>query len=209
MLRESTQLILACVFELLEYALPHKLFPGKFAALAVCQDPSTTTRLIDELAEEWNLVVTMEAQTEAAQLLHAQCRYVRSQSFRELHCCLEKNNKTLTPEMKSTILAWNPPLQSSSNLENVFADIESAIKRSGRADMGSLANMMAVAVRGLAHRMGTPDSGQPLTLSKDDFRGPEVAGLKNKIWNPTSAAPCNYSALNLFSSLRLYRNCSY
>ena len=182
---------LACVFELLEYALPHKLSPTKFAALAVCKVPATTSRLIEELKEEWSTVLTMEASAEAAQLLHSQCRYVLCQNFRELHCCLEKSNQTLSPDMSSTILAWNPPLQSSSNLENVFADMQSAVRRSGKADGGSLANLMAVAIRGLAHRMDTSDSGQPLMLSSEDFRGAEVAGLKSKMWSPASAAPCN------------------
>ena len=108
-----------------------------------------------------------------------------------MHCCLEKNQNTLSPELKSTILAWHPPLQSSSNLENVFGDIESAIRRSSRADAGSLANMMAVAIRGLTHRMDTEETGQPLVLNQEDFRGPEISGLKNKIWSPASAAPCS------------------
>ena len=184
-LQEATQMMLACVFELLEYTLPHKLSPAKFAALAVAETPSTATRLLEELNEEWNLVLSMEAHHESAQLLHSQCRYVRNQSFRKMHCCLEKNRNTLSPELKSTILAWHPPLQSSSNLENVFGDIESAIRRSSRADAGSLANMMAVAIRGLTHRMDTEETGQPLVLN------PEISGLKNKIWSPASAAPCS------------------
>ena len=190
-LAETVQMALACVFELLEYTLPHKLSPAKFAALAVCTNASRTTQLIEELRNEWNAVLDMESKAEAAHLLHSHCRFVLNQSFRELHCCLEKNNNNLTEEVRSTILAWNPPLQSSSNLENVFADMQSAIQRSGKADGGSLANLMAVAIRGLAHRMDSADSGQPLVLDRQDFGGAEVAGLKTKIWSPASATPCN------------------
>ena len=158
-------MLLACIFELKEYALHHQLAPAKFAALPECVDSQTQQRLLEELRTEWTCVLEMEQTMETAQLLHSHCRHVRNQNFRELMGILEKHNYTYTAEVERTVMAWHPRLQSSSNLETLFSDMESAIRRSGRADAGSISNLMAVAIRGLGHRTkDTEEAGIPLTL---------------------------------------------
>ena len=191
-LKDACQMLLACIFELREYCLHHVLAPAKFAALPVCECLETKQRILQELRNEWTMVLEMEQDLQSAELLHAHCRYVRNQSFRELMGILEKHRYQWTGEVENTILAWYPRLQSSSNLENLFSDMESAIRRSGRSDAGSLSNLMAVAIRGLSHRMqNDPACGVPVVLENDDFQGPEVQALKPKIWTPASAAPCD------------------
>ena len=91
-------MMLACVFELLEYTLPHKLSPAKFAALAVAETPSTATRLLEELNEEWNLVLSMEAHHESAQLLHSQCDTCATRAFEK---CTAAWKKIRTPSPRS------------------------------------------------------------------------------------------------------------
>ena len=189
-LEQACQMLLACIFELQEYALHHQLAPAKFAALPECQSSDTQKRLLEELRTEWSTVLEMEQETQTAELLHSHCRHVRNQNFRELMGILEKHNYTYTAEVERTIMAWHPRLQSSSNLETLFSDMESAIRRSGRADAGSISNSMAVAIRGLGHRTkDTEGAGVPLTLESVDFEGPEVQALKPKIWTPASATP--------------------
>ncbi|CAE7873725.1 unnamed protein product [Symbiodinium necroappetens] len=66
-----------------------------------------------------------------------------------------------------------------------------AVKRSGQSDVGSLANLMAVAIRGLHRRLCIgEDTPTPLSLEKGDWSGAQASFLRPKIFNPTSAAPC-------------------
>ena len=185
-------MLLSAVFELREYALHHRLCPTKAAGLLATEDPSIVKQLMEELREEWELIIKMEMQLETKQLLHTRCLWVGYQQTREVLSCAAKNNYRMTPEMKSLLHAWHPQTQGSANLETIFADLSSAIKISGRSDCGSLANMMAVCIRGLHHRF-TPDheAAEPIQLESSDWEGREIPGLKAKIWCPSSAAPCS------------------
>ena len=193
-LNDACSMLWACIFELREYSLHHVLAPAKFSALPVTQCVETKQRILEELKNEWRMVLEMEKDTQSAELLHTHCRYVLNQSFRELMGILEKHAYKWTQQVEETIMAWYPRLQSSANLESLFSDMESAIRRSGRSDAGSLSNLMAVAIRGLGHRMQNDSAcGVPVVLANEDFQGPEVQALKPKIWTPASAPPCNWT----------------
>ena len=185
-------MLLSAMFELREYALHHRLCPTKAAGLLATQEPAVIATLMQEIQEEWELILKMEKRLETKQLLHSRCLYVGYQQTREVLSCAAKGNYKMTPELWSLLHAWHPQTQGSANLESIFGDLSSAIKRSGRSDCGSLANMMAVAIRGLHHRFSSdPEAGDPIHLESSDWEGREIPGLKAKIWCPSSAAPCN------------------
>ena len=187
-LEESVAMALACTHELLEYSLYHRTAPGKFGALLAADSTETISRLMQELHEEWDMILSMEACKASRELLHQQCRFVLHQNMRELLSCGEQNRWTLNDSLKAMITAWHPSIQSSANLESVFGDLASAVQRSGRADMGSISGLMCVGIRGLQHRMGEdPDCGKPLMLEDADFHGVEIPALKAKMWSPSSA----------------------
>ena len=190
-LSESVTMALACTHELLEYGLYHRTAPGKFGALLAATSTERISELMQELREEWDMILSMEACKESSNLLHQQCRFVLHQSLRELLSCAEQNQWSLNDSLKAMISSWHPTIQSSANLESVFGDLASAVQRSGRADMGSIAGLMCVGIRGLLHRMGEdPDCGRPLMLEDADFHGVEVPALKAKLWSPSSAPNC-------------------
>ena len=190
-LEEAWAMLLSCMFELREYALHHRLCPTKAAALLATDDGRVIKQLMDELQEEWELILKMETQLETKLLLHSKCLYVGYQQTREVLSSLAQSNYNLTPSVRSLLLAWHPQIQSSANLESIFGDLSSAIKRTGRSETASLPNMMAVGVRALHHRFQSEDeAGEPIHLDSGDWEGKEVAGLKAKLWCPSSAAPC-------------------
>ena len=81
-------------------------------------------------------------------------------------------------------------MNASSNIEHRFGEMSYAIKRSGKPDAGSLATLMAVAVRGLQRRVCQDESSAtPLTLQDEDFQGREAHGIKAKLWSPSAALP--------------------
>ena len=192
-------MVLACIHELREYALHHRLVPAKAAALLAGPGPDVTVQLMRECQEEWTTILNMEAGSESRQLLHSKCLFACYQQTRELLTCVEQQRFARTDDLKRLVSAWFPEVQSSANLESIFADLSSAVARSGRTDCGSLANLMAVGVRGLSHRFaGDSETGSPITLESSDWVGKEVPGLKAKIWSPTSATPCNTAATIVF-----------
>ena len=184
-------MLLASYHELHEYSLHHLLPPTIFSALLVCTDPTLEKQILESLKKDWNMVIAMEVRAESSTLLHTKCRFVLWQHFREVMTCLERYGWKLVQPVRDMISSWEPEMQSSANLESIFADLTSAVRRSGRSDCGSLCNLLSVAVRGLQHRL-TDDSStpEPVTLNPEDFDGPEVAALKPKIWNPSAAPPC-------------------
>ena len=165
-------MLLSCMFELREYALHHRLCPTKAAALLATDDGRVIKQLMDELQEEWELILKMETQLETKLLLHSKCLYVGYQQTREVLSSLAQSNYNLTPSVRSLLLAWHPQIQSSANLESIFGDLSSAIKRTGRSETASLPNMMAVGVRALHHRFQSEDeAGEPIHLDSGDWEG--------------------------------------
>ena len=189
-------MLLACVSELLEYALHHRVAPAKFACLLAQPDTATLDRLLSELKFDWELVLSMEAQTETRELLHGRCRWLTYQCVREPMAALEMQQFRMSEDNFNLIKAWHPSVQSSANLESIFGDMQSAVTRSGRSDCGSLPNLMSVGVRSLESRMaGDERAGNPLRLLPSDWQGKEIAALKSKIWMPSSAPACSFSSI--------------
>ena len=181
-------MLLACAFELQEYSLHHKVAPCKFSSLLIATDSGIVNRIMKELQVEWEAVLSMEKSREGSELLHKQCKFVLAQSYRELMTAAEQSQFELTEALKSHISSWFPVMGSSANLESIFGDMESAVKRSGRSDTGSIAGLMCVGIRGLSHRMeNDPEAGRPLKLEASDFDSKEIPALKSKIWAPHAA----------------------
>ena len=191
-LQEALQILLATYFELHEYSLPHLLPPGRFGAILICEDQGVTDALMRECRTEWDMSVNMEATQESGCLLHSRCPFTLWQEVRECMAMMERFQFQAKPKVLMMLESWQPAMQSSANLESIFSDLQSAVKRSGRSDCGSLSNLMAVAIRGLQNRLAeSEECARPLTLESCDWEGREVAALKAKIWSPTSAPPCN------------------
>ena len=102
---------------------------------------------------------------------------------------LERSNFRLTETAKNTISSWFPSFSQSSNLESIFREMEAAVKKGG-APQDSLANLSCVAVRALERRICCGSEGaETLTLGDADWGGKSVRGLKERLWNPSSATP--------------------
>ena len=195
-LEDGLMMLLACTSELLEFQLHHRTPPVKCACILANPDTPTLDRLLNELKLEWQLILGMEAKASSRDLLHGRCRWVTYQAVREPLAALEKHQFTMSEEIHHIIKAWNPSIQSSANLESVFGDMQSAVRRSGRSDCGSLPNLMSVGIRGLENRMAdNPNAGDPLKLEPADWQGKEANALKSKLWLPSSAPACFFSKL--------------
>lgn len=189
---ECLNMYLATCQELLEYFLYLRSCPSKAAALIAPEaDSEMQLRILTEMRAEWRMVLRLEAKQATACELHEICRYVRYQSYRELMTVWEKHEWKLHSEALSLTLAWMPEVAWSSNIESLFKEMTSAVRRSGQSDVGSLPNLMAVAIRGLHRRLCIGDSSpEALKLSKEDWAGAQVPALKTKIFNPASAPTC-------------------
>ena len=87
--------------------------------------------------------------------------------------------------------SWFPEVAWSSNVESLFSEMSAAVKKSGQSDLGSVANLMSVGIRGLTRRICIQeDAPQSLKLDKDDWSGQQVSGLKSKIFTPSSSPAC-------------------
>ncbi|CAE7847116.1 unnamed protein product, partial [Symbiodinium necroappetens] len=94
------------------------------------------------------------------------------------------------------VKAWLPAFGQSSNLENIFRELESAVRKSG-PPQDSLTNLACVAVRSLERRICNEKTVTPATpeLTERDWEGKEIRALKNRIWHPNSAVPCKHIRL--------------
>ena len=202
-LSEALGMYLAAAHELLEYFRYLRSSPSKAAALIA---PASTEeaknikmRILAEMKAEWRMVLLLESSSVNAAELVDHCRYVGFQCYRELMVGWEKHEWKEHPEALSLPKAWFPETAWSSNIESLFKEMTTAVKRSGQSDVGSLPNLMAVAIRGL-HRRWCIGDGTPkaLELEKNDWDGPQTHALKAKIFSPSSAPAC-YSDENVTS----------
>ena len=184
--------LLACLYELGQYRNPLCCAPLCFAALAdhssteydVCQ---MQERVLESLKQEWELVLCMESDAQSAPLLRKLCPHTLWQSYREQMVVLEAEGWTRSKRFLEMCLAYAPPITSSANIEDSFASIQDAVNRSGKSDLGSLANIQAVHLRGCVQKMtGLPHQGRSVALNAADFEGPEIRGLRAKLFQPTS-----------------------
>ncbi|CAE7392444.1 unnamed protein product, partial [Symbiodinium microadriaticum] len=173
--------------ELLEHFLYLRSSPSKAAALIAPESQPETKRLIlSQMKAEWEMILRLEKSPATAAELHEHCRYVSYQCFREVMAGWERHQWKEHPEALSLTLSWFPEVAWSSNIESLFKEMTAAVKRSGQSDVGSLPNLMAVAIRGLHRRLCIgEDTPTPLSLEKGDWCGAQVPALRPKIFNPT------------------------
>ena len=183
-----------CTHELREYMLYLQSFPCKAACLIAENCPAAVQhRLMEEAKQEWLMVQQLESHAQSCKKLHANCLFIGFRCYREVMSSLEKNNWQMSREIENRLAAWFPAFGQSSNLEQVFRDMEHAIKQGG-APQDSLSNMACVAVRAMQRRVcagsGTPST---ITLGDADWSGHVVRGLKERLWNPSAAVPSSLS----------------
>ncbi|CAE7690019.1 unnamed protein product [Symbiodinium sp. CCMP2456] len=187
-LSESVRMYLCASQELLEHFLYLRSSPSKAAALiAPDPDPQIQRLILSQMKAEWEMILRLEQSPAHAAELHEHCKHVCYQCYRELMGGWEKHSWQVHPEAQSLTLSWFPEVAWSSNIESLFKDMTAAVKRSGQSDMGSLPNLMSVAIRGLHRRLCVEEnSPTPLALEKEDWSGAQAPALKPKIFNPTS-----------------------
>ncbi|CAE7583807.1 unnamed protein product [Symbiodinium sp. CCMP2592] len=178
---------LCAALELLEHFLYLRSSPSKAAALIAPESEPEIKRLIlSQMKAEWEMVLRLEKSSATAAELHEHCRHVCYQCYRELMAAWEKHGWKEHPDCLSLTLSWYPEIAWSANIESLFKEMTTAVKRSGQSDVGSLSNLMAVAIRGLHRRLCIgDDTAAPLSLVKEDWCGPQAPALKPKIFNPT------------------------
>eukprot|EP00439_Symbiodinium_sp_Y106_P034447 s5537_g4.t1 len=178
----------------MQYSLYLRSSPHCAAALVStkeAEDGETKQSILKRMEAEWQVVLSMESKQASALVLATSCYHTRYQHYRETMGCLEMHNFKMTPESKEMVSAWNPSFCQSAALESMFGEMTHAVKQAGRADCGSLPNLHAVSVRSLFRRVCKQEgSPKALELSKDDWVGPQAAGIKPKVFSPTSAPTC-------------------
>ena len=189
-LKEQLHAYLTCTHELREYMLYLQSYPNRLACLCAPSCPESLQEAVLAGAKrEWAIVQQLESGAESLKVLNTHCLHVKFQCYRELMCVLERENFRFTDLVQTTISSWFPSFSQSSNLESIFREMEAAVKKGG-APQDSLANLSCVAVRALERRICCgPESAQTLTLGDSDWHGKSVRGLKERLWNPSSAIP--------------------
>lgn len=193
-LPECLKMFLSMAHELMQYALYLRSSPANSAGLLSSKaDDGAKSAILESMSREWKLVLSMEARPQARTLLHQHCGYVLYQQYREILGSFERFGFRLTRDGMDLLQAWFPEVPWSANLESIFGEMQHAIRRSGRPDVGSLPNLMTVAIRGLERRVfvNPDESPKPLKLASDDWVGKQTDALKPKMFSPTSAQPCN------------------
>ena len=148
-------------------------------------------KVLSSMRSEWQTVFAHgKQQLQRTVLLKDRCKFTDFQNFREIHTMMEQSEYAVTDAARSLLESWHPPFAWSANLESVFADVQSAIKRTCSSEQTSMQSMMSLAVRSLDRRVCTDDaSPTPMTLEPNDFLGKQTANLKQKIWCPESCSP--------------------
>ncbi|CAE7835788.1 unnamed protein product [Symbiodinium necroappetens] len=187
-------MFLAVVHELEQHHLYLRTAPWKAACLiAPADDPETKARVLKELEAEWTMVVSLEAHPASAAELQQHCGFTVFQNYREVMTVCEKHGWKEHDEVASIMRCWFPEVAWSSNVESLFSEMSAAVKKSGQSDLGSVANLMSVGIRGLTRRICIQeDAPQSLKLDKDDWSGQQVSGLKSKIFTPSSSPACRH-----------------
>ena len=183
---------LAAVYELLQYAL--LLQSSHYQAAALLATSCTKVNLeqlqeeiMNKMKREWQMVLRMEASSGTNTLLSKHCSYTRWQVYRETMTFAEMDNFELTERLQRFLSAWHPTVQGSCIVEDVFADLQDAIQRSGKSDTGSLSNLTAVSIRSVARKCEA-SSISTTELESADYEGTSVRSLKTSVFRPESCA---------------------
>ena len=101
-----------------------------------------------------------------------------------VECAKSASDESLLSFLK----CYNPAIQSSSNCEDIFAQLQDSVQRSGKSDSGSITNLASVSIRGVHKKAESTESVETVTLRSEDFEGNEVRALKSSIFRPDSCA---------------------
>ena len=184
--------LLSCAFELTQYGSPLQVAPLSFGALACPSsnrfDVTQTKRdVLGGLQREWDLVLSAESDPGAADIMRRSCQQTLWQAYRELMCILEEEQWELTKRAVDMIISWIPKLNGSCNIEDIFCTMADSVNRSTKTDLASLPNLQAVQIRATSQKLvGGPDQARGIEVTGCDWEGPEVRGLRGKLFSPSS-----------------------
>ena len=195
LLNSCIDAFLAECYELRLYALQLESAPNAFSGLGAPGLSKTTKESLESrLLREWEVVLQMEATKESAQVLKMLCPHTQRQCYRELCIALElcrNPGERWHQDLQSLISAYFPDVGNSANVEQIFAQLQDAVNRSCKPDVGSMSNLMAVCVRAMQNRVCNQSDCTPVTLATQDWEGKATRALKPKIWSPAFASPSN------------------
>ena len=202
LLAEHLTSMLSGMFELLQYRSPLTCAPYIAGGLLNPRwdrfdERKTKDEMMQQCQLEWEMVLAMESQEETASLLAKLTPQCGWQAYREVLCIMEEASWTSTERVQGMLTAWMPMVNSSANVEDAFSSMADAVSRSTKTNAASLANLQAVHVRACRNNMcGEPHQGRCIDLDAADWEGPEVRGLKPKLFSPSSYIGCNWTAEN-------------
>ena len=195
---DHVDVLLNCIYELSQYALALQSCPCKAASL-LCERSdhadavSVHRAVLADLRREWQVVLKMESSEAWSSLLRSLCPQFRWQIVREIFSALEQVDFQRDPKVLKLLTCWFGGTAFSANIEDIFATLSDSIKRSSKADAGSLCNAQAVCMRGVQQKCSGERAPEPVVLEAADWEGAEVRGLKATAWRPEN---CSHSSLS-------------
>ena len=198
---------LTAVYELLQYSLllQSSHFQGS-ALLATSSDRFNVEQvqhdILKRMQHEWQMVLRFEAATGSSAIIAKHCAYTAWQVYRETMTFAECEGFALTEKFKDYLRAWHPSIQGSCNVEDVFADLQDSIQRSGKADSGSMSNLTAVSIRSVGRKCEQAGIESP-HLRSADYEGTCVRSLKSSVFRPDSCPGSDLPAIHLLKCLRI------
>ena len=211
LLQQHLEACLCTLFELIQYALlPQSAHYSSAALLCPASSrvdlSSVRQRVFAHMRAEWELILQCEGHASSQAILHQHCPYVKWQAFREIQTEAEWSSYTLSAELTELLRAWHPTIQSSSNVEDLFNEIQDCVKRAGKADVGSICNMAAVSIRGCHRKVEATEGATGVTLRSEDFEGNDIRSLKSNIFRP-DACPASSVASQVAVVILFYFVC--
>ena len=194
LLEEHMNACLSTLHELLQYSLLLQTSHYAAAALLSCESTRADTvrtqaAVMERLQQEWEYVLKLEKTSGTNSLIATQCPHTTWQPYREVMTMTESQGFRLTEQLKLFLASYFPPVQSSSNIEDVFNEVQDSVKRSGKADNGSLSNMCAVAIRSVLRKIQGSSALKGSNLQSEDWEGNSVRAIKANVFQPQSCPP--------------------
>ena len=195
MIEDHLLCTLACVEEMVLYGLYLQSCPSKGAALLVetlegSREQQVQQRIQVEMREEWTMIVLMENNAQHKDLLHKACPFLGYYHVREIYEALAQDGWKLGERSRGVLAAWYPKFGFSSNVEDIFSNIEDSCRRGSKNNTANCSNLQCISIRALNRTVCKNDRKEdgptPVHLSSEDFEGSEVRSLKPKLWKPDS-----------------------
>ena len=189
LLRQQLEAVLLAMFELSQYALLLQSAHYRAAALLAKSssraDVSAVQReILASMSTEWQLVLKLEKSKGTQDLLACHCPFTAWQPYRETMCMCEAHDFAISAPLLSFLAAYHPPIQNSSNIEDIFSSVEDCVKRSSKAAGASIPNICAVGIRSVQKKIANSEGVQGSELRSEDWEGNSVRGLKASVFQP-------------------------